>query len=36
MDFPSVSVAKNLPASTGYVGPIPGSGRYPLKKQMAT
>ena len=36
MDFPSDSVVKNLPANTGYVGPIAGSGRYPLKKEMAT
>ena len=27
--FPGVSVVKNLPASAGDTGPIPGSGRSP-------
>ena len=29
MDFPGDSVIKNLPANTGDVGSIPGSGRSP-------
>ena len=36
MDFPGVSVVKNLPANAGDVGSIPGSGRFPLKKRMAS
>ena len=27
--FPAGSVVKNLPAITGHMGSIPGSGRYP-------
>ena len=33
--FPGGSAVKNLPASAGDAGPIPGSGR-PLEKEMAT
>ena len=29
MGFPDDSVVKNLPANTGYLGLIPGSGRSP-------
>ena len=29
LGFPSGSVIKNLPASAGDMGTIPGSGRYP-------
>ena len=29
LDFPAGSVIKNLPASAGDMGTIPGSGRYP-------
>ena len=32
LDFPGVTVVKNLPASVGDVGPIPGSGRPPPKR----
>ena len=32
LGFPSVSVAKNPPASTGDVSSIPGSGRSPGKE----
>ena len=34
--FPDGLVVKNTPANAGDTGSIPGSGRYPLEKRMAT